>query len=159
MTPSRHHPQAVVVLKTLKQRNREAVRGRGRPAADADTLHPDLRYRKPPDSGIRIVPLLDAAYVQRMREYLATWRKRVKHVPVWDVWSRQTPLNRLNTAVARAKSDGVTFSITVTPYTFHHSFAMHLLMSGFPKKTIQGCWGIGTPGVSKSIRACSRLMC
>ncbi len=141
LEPSRRHPQAVVMLKTLKQRNREAVRGRGRPAADADTLHPDPRYRKPPEPGIRIVPLLDAAYVRRMREYLATWRKRVKHVPVWEVKSRQTPLNWLNAAVARAQSDGVTFPITVTPHTFRHSFAMHLLMSGVPEKTIQGLLG------------------
>ena len=138
---SRRHPQPVVTLKTLKQRNREASRGRGRPAADADTLHPDPRYRKPPDPGIRLVPLLDAAYVQRMREFIATWRKRVKHLPVWEIRSRQTPLNWLNAATARAASDGVTFPITVTPHTFRHSFAMHLLMSGVPQKVLQGLLG------------------
>lgn len=141
LEPSRRHPQPVVMLKTLKQRNREASRGRGRPAADADTQHPDPRYRKPPDPGVRLVPLLDAAYVQRMREYLATWRKRVKHVPVWDVRSRQTPLNWLNVALTRAASDGVTFPITVTPHTFRHSFAMHLIMSGVPEKVLQGLLG------------------
>lgn len=138
---SRRHPQAVVVLKTLKQRNREANRGRGRPAKDADTDHPGLRYRKPPEPGIRIVPLLDAAYAQRMREYLATWRKRVKHVPVWEIRSRQTPLNWISTALTRAEGDGVTFPITVTPHTFRHSFAMHLLMNGVPQKVLQGLLG------------------
>ncbi|EIO8946316.1 tyrosine-type recombinase/integrase [Salmonella enterica] len=113
LEPSRRHPQAVVMLKT----------------------------RKPPEPGIRIVPLLDATYVQRMREYLATWRKRVKHVPVWEVKSRQTPLNWLNSAVRRAESDGVTFPIMVTPHTFRHSFAMHLLMSGVPEKVLQGLLG------------------
>ncbi|EBI4219293.1 resolvase, partial [Salmonella enterica] len=141
LEPSRRHPQPVVMLKTLKQRNREAKRGRGRPPADADTLHPDPRYRKPPEPGIRLVPLLDADYAQRMREYLATWRKRVKHLPVWDIRSRQTPLNWLNAALNRARNDGITFPITVTPHTFRHSFAMHLLMSGVPEKVLQGLLG------------------
>ncbi|ECO4312769.1 tyrosine-type recombinase/integrase [Salmonella enterica] len=141
LEPSRRQPQAAVMLKTLKQRSREASRGRGRPAADADTLHPDPRYRKPPEPGIRLVPLLDAAYVQRMKEFLATWRKRVRHVPVWDIRSRQTPLNWLNAALDRAARDGVTFPINVTPHTFRHSFAMHLLMSGVPEKVLQGLLG------------------
>lgn len=54
LEPSRKYPQAVVTLRTLKQRNREATRRPGRPAA-AEPVHPDPRYRKPPEPGIRIV--------------------------------------------------------------------------------------------------------
>lgn len=140
LEPSRKYPQAVVTLRTLKQRNREATRRPGRPAA-AEPVHPDPRYRKPPEPGIRIVPLLDTAYVQRMREYLATWRKRIRHQPVWEVRSRQTPLNWLNAAVSRAERDGVTFSIPITPHTFRHSYAMHLKMSGVPDRVLQSLLG------------------
>ncbi|MBG6246640.1 resolvase (plasmid) [Candidatus Symbiopectobacterium sp. 'North America'] len=141
LEPSRQHPQPVAVIKTLKQRNHEARRGPGRPSTKAEPVHPDPRYRKPKEPGTRIVPLLDAAYAQRMREFLATWRKRVKHQPVWDITSRQTPLNWLTGALDRAERDGVTFLITVTPHTFRHSFAMHLLMNGVPQKVLQGLLG------------------
>ncbi len=72
LEPSRHSPQPLAVVKTLKQRDREARRGRGRPPTKPEPPHPDPRYRKPPEPVTRIVPLLDAAYVRRMREYLAT---------------------------------------------------------------------------------------
>lgn len=140
MEPSRSHPQPIVTLKTLKQRNREATRGRGRPTA-LDTFHPDPRYRKPPEPVVRIVPLLDKLYVQRMREYLTTWKKRIRHQPIWNIRSRQTPINWLNTALKRATCDGVTFSIAVTPHTFRHSYAMHLLMRGVPEQVIQSLLG------------------
>lgn len=138
---SRKFPQPVAIIKTLKQREREANRGRGRPTTKPAPLHPDPRYRKPPEPATRIVPLLDAAYARRMREYLATWKKRVKHQPVWDVRSRQTPVNWLTQALLRAERDGVTFSIPVTPHTFRHSYAMHLLMSGTPDKALQSLLG------------------
>lgn len=140
LEPSRKVPQPVVVLKTLKQREREASRKPGRPARTTE-IHPDPRYRKPPEPATRIVPLLDAAYVQRMREYLATWKKRVRLQPVWEITSRQTPLNWINTAIRRAESDGVTFSIPVTPHTFRHSYAMHLKMSGVPDRVLQSLLG------------------
>ena len=101
----------------------------------------DPRYRKPPEPATRLVPLLDTGYVMRMREFLATWRKRVKHQPVWNITSRQTPLNWLNTALRQAAADGVTFSIPVTPHTFRNSYAMHLLMCGVPEKVIQSLPG------------------
>ncbi|EIF5675806.1 tyrosine-type recombinase/integrase, partial [Salmonella enterica] len=116
-------------------------RGRGRPSTKPEPPHPDPRYRKPPEPVTRIVPLLDAAYVRRMREYLATWRKRIKHQPVWNISSRQTAVNWLDQALNRAASDGVTFPIPVTPHTFRHSFAMHLLMSGVPEKVLQSLLG------------------
>ncbi|EIL0917451.1 tyrosine-type recombinase/integrase [Salmonella enterica] len=141
LEPSRHSPQPLAVVKTLKQRDREARRGRGRPPTKPEPPHPDPRYRKPPEPVTRIVPLLDAAYVRRMREYLATWKKRIRHQPVWNISSRQTAVNWLDHALNRAASDGVTFPIPVTPHTFRHSFAMHLLMSGVPEKVLQSLLG------------------
>lgn len=142
LEPTRQHPQPLAVVKTLKQREREASRPPGRPRKEAETVeHPDSRYRKPPEPVTRLVPLLDAGYALRMREFLATWRKRVKHQAVWPITSRQTPVNWLNAALLRAESDGVTFPITVTPHTFRHSFAMHLLMNGVPQKVLQGLLG------------------
>lgn len=35
----------------------------------------------------------------------------------------------------------VSFPIPVTPHTFRHSFAMHLLMSGVPEKVLQSLLG------------------
>lgn len=142
LEPSRQHPQPVAVVKTLKQREREASRPPGRPRKEAEPpVHPDPRYRKPPEPVTRLVPLLDAGYTVRMREFLATWRKRVKHQAVWPIASRQTPVNWLNDALLRAASDGVTFPVTVTPHTFRHSYAMHLLMNGVPQKVLQGLLG------------------
>ncbi|ECY2550599.1 phage integrase family protein [Salmonella enterica] len=142
LEPTRQHPQPLAVVKTLKQRERESNRPPGRPRKETQQLeHPDSRYRKPPEPVTRLVPLLDAGYALRMREFLATWRKRVKHQPVWPITSRQTPVNWLNAALLRAASDGVTFPITVTPHTFRHSFAMHLLMNGVPQKVLQGLLG------------------
>lgn len=141
LEPSRRFPQPVVAIRTLKQRVREANRKPGRPAASPEPLHPDPRYRKPPEPGTRIVPLLDAGYARRMREFLVTWRRRIRQQPVWDITSRQTPLNWISAAVERAARDGVTFSIPVTPHTFRHSFAMHLTMSGVPEKVLQDLLG------------------
>lgn len=142
LEPTRQHPKPLAVVKTLKQRERESSRPPGRPRKEAKPVeHPDSRYRKPPEPVIRLVPLLDAGYALRMQEFLATWRKRVKHQPVWPITSRQTPVNWLNAALNRAASDGVTFPITVTPHTLRHSFAMHLLMNGVPQKVLQGLLG------------------
>lgn len=141
LEPTRKHPQPVVALRTLKQRNKEADRKPGRPRSKDEPPHPDPRYRKPPDPVIRLVPLLDAAYTQRVREYLATWKKRVKHQPIWSISSRQTPVNWLADALTKAERDGVTFPLTVTPHTFRHSFAMHLAMSGVPDRVLQSLLG------------------
>lgn len=142
LEPTRQHPQPVAVIKTLKQREREARRPPGRPRKETEPVeHPDSRYRKPPEPVIRLVPLLDAGYSLRIREFLLTWRKRVKHQPVWQINSRQTPLNWLDGALRRAAGDGVTFPIPVTPHTFRHSFAMHLMMNGVPQKVLQGLLG------------------
>jgi len=112
-----------VVIKTLKQR----TRGRGRPEA-GEQLN-------------RIVPLFDEAYVQRLREYFQTFRPK-KNEPLWNVKSDETPRNWIRAAVRRAESDGVTFSLeTITPKTFRHSFAMHLIQSHVPMKVVQAYMG------------------
>ncbi len=112
-----------VVIKTLKQRSR----GRGRPEAGEQ-----LR---------RIVPLFDEAYVHRLREYFRTFRPK-KHEPIWNVKSDDTPRNWIKAAVQRAARDGVTFSLSgITPKTFRHSFAMHLIQNHVPMKVVQAYMG------------------
>ncbi|MCT7066640.1 site-specific integrase [Salmonella enterica subsp. enterica serovar Soahanina] len=44
-------------------------------------------------------------------------------------------------AVEAAAADGVTFSVPVTPYTFRHSYAMHMLYAGIPLKVLQSLMG------------------
>lgn len=43
--------------------------------------------------------------------------------------------------VDAAAADGVTFSVPVTPHTFCHSYAMHMLCAGIPLKMLQGLMG------------------
>ncbi|EFN9291012.1 phage integrase family protein, partial [Escherichia coli] len=38
-------------------------------------------------------------------------------------------------------ADGVTFSVPVTPHTFRHSYAMHMLYAGIPLKVLQSLMG------------------
>lgn len=47
----------------------------------------------------------------------------------------------LNEAVETAAADGVTFSVPVTPHTFRHSYAMHMLYAGIPLKVLQSLMG------------------
>ncbi|WP_426472799.1 tyrosine-type recombinase/integrase [Escherichia marmotae] len=111
-----------VVLRTLKQRNR----GKGRP-----------RKGEPLK---RAVPLSDAAYLQRLREYLATFRP-ARHAPLWDI-TDDTARNWLSAAVVLAQRDGVTFSVRpVTPKTLRHSYAMHLIQHRVPLKVVQAFLG------------------
>lgn len=44
-------------------------------------------------------------------------------------------------AVAAAAADGVMFSVPVTPHTFRHSYAMHMLYAGIPLKVLQSLMG------------------
>lgn len=43
----------------------------------------------------------------------------------------------LGEAVEAAVADGVTFSVLVSPHTFRHSYAMHMLYAGIPVKVLQ----------------------
>lgn len=111
---------AFVKLRTLKQRSR----GPGRP--------------KQHNSGIRTVPLTDKYYVQCAKEFFATFELTRSDDLLWTMKSDNTARNWLNDAVARAKSDSVTFTVApITPHTFRHSFCMHLLLSGVPIKLVQ----------------------
>ncbi len=61
-------------------------------------------------------------------------------MPVWSVTDR-TVRNWLERAVDTAKRDNVTLSISVSPHTFRHSFAMHLLYGHVHPKVLQGLMG------------------
>ncbi|KFC76686.1 resolvase [Buttiauxella agrestis ATCC 33320] len=47
----------------------------------------------------------------------------------------------INEAVEAANADGVYFSVPVTPHTFRHSYAMHMLYAGIPLKVLQSLMG------------------
>ncbi len=111
-----------IVLKTLKQRRR----GKGRPFKDEELN--------------RAVPLLDGQYVRMVREYMATFKCK-RHEPLWPV-TDDTVRNWIKRALDLAKKDNVTFSIyAITPKTFRHSFAMHLIQHHVPLKVVQAYMG------------------
>jgi integrase len=118
-----------VRLRTLKQR---APRSRGRPTKEEQQEVP-----------FRAVPLPDEDYVRRLQEYFATFRLLTRRAtPMWDVASQETPRNWLKAAVERAERDGVSFSVRpITPHTFRHSYAVHLLMNGIHIKQVQALMG------------------
>ncbi|WP_052130897.1 site-specific integrase [Erwinia typographi] len=118
-----------VRLRTLKQR---APRARGRPTREQ-------RLEVP----FRALPLPDGDYVRRMQEFFATFRLMTRRAtPVWSVASQETPRNWIRAAVRRAEQDGVIFSVRpVTPHTFRHSYAVHLLMNGVHIKQVQALMG------------------
>lgn len=97
-----------VALKTLKQRPR------GRP-----------RKNQPAK---RLVPILDPQFAQQLRQFLATFGQQ-KTKPLWPI-TAQTVRNWLKGAVQKASENQITFTTTITPHTFRHSFAMHLLLFG-----------------------------
>ncbi|VUS85628.1 Tyrosine recombinase XerD [Klebsiella pasteurii] len=61
-------------------------------------------------------------------------------MPVWGVTDR-TVRNWIERAVSAAERDGVRFSIAVSPHTFRHSFAMHLLYGHVHPNVLQGLMG------------------
>jgi len=110
-------PRPHVIIRTLKQRSRKP----GRPSRG--------------DSVKRVVPLLDKDYVRMMRQYLATFQVPASK-PLWPE-SPDTVARWLKEAIALASGDGVTFTIHITPHTFRHSFAIHLLLNRVHEKTLQ----------------------
>ncbi|WP_071941181.1 tyrosine-type recombinase/integrase [Pantoea agglomerans] len=111
------------------------------------------RKRLAAPSGVaphRLVPLSDPQYVAQLEMMVATLKiplerrnpdtGRTEKVRLWTVTDR-TVRTWLNEAVAAAAGDGVTFSVPVTPHTFRHSYAMHMLYAGIPLKALQSLMG------------------
>lgn len=129
-------PYPFVQLATLKQREEKAARTAGR-APTGSTSH-------------RLVPLSDAQYVSQLQMMIATLKipqerrnkrsGRMEKPRIWSVTDR-TVRTWINEAVDAAAADRVTFSVPVTPHTFRHSYAMHMLYAGIPLKVLQSLMG------------------
>ena len=129
-------PTTFVQLATLKQRTEKAARTAGRTPAGS--------------SSHRIVPLSDSHYVSQMEMMVATLKiplerrnkrtGRMEKARIWEITDR-TVRTWLNEAVEAAAADGVNFSVPVTPHTFRHSYAMHMLYAGIPLKILQTLMG------------------
>lgn len=80
--------------------------------------------------------------------FASTWEKfevevltgEKRAMPVWSVTDR-TVRNWLKGAVNAASREGVTFTVEISPHTFRHSFAMHLLYGHTPPKVLQSLMG------------------
>ncbi|PSY70842.1 integrase [Escherichia coli] len=96
----------------------------------------------------RLVQLSDSWYVSQLQTIVATLKipmerrnkrtGRTEKARIWEVTDR-TVRTWIGEAVAAA--DGVTFSVPVTPHTFRHSYAMHMLYAGIPLKVLQSLMG------------------
>ncbi|ECC9542911.1 phage integrase family protein [Salmonella enterica subsp. salamae] len=65
---------------------------------------------------------------------------RTEKARLWEITDR-TVRTWIREAVEAAAADGVTFSVPVTPHTFRHSYAMHMLYAGIPLKVLQSLMG------------------
>ncbi|EKK4083626.1 phage integrase family protein [Cronobacter sakazakii] len=125
-----------VQLATLKQRAEKAARTAGRAPAGSQAH--------------RLVPLSDQHYVSQLQMMVATLKiplerrnkrtGRIEKARIWEITDR-TVRTWINEAVDAAAADGVTFSVPVTPHTFRHSYAMHMLYAGIPLKVLQSLMG------------------
>ena len=125
-----------MLLATLKQRTEKAARTAGRTPAGQQTH--------------QLVPLSDSWYVSQLQTMVATLKipmerrnkrtGRTEKARLWEVTDR-TVRTWSGEAVAAAAADGVTFSVPVTPHTFRHSYAMHMLYAGIPLKVLQSLMG------------------
>ena len=98
----------------------------------------------------RLVPLSDHHYVSQLQMMVATLKiplerrnkrtGRMEKARIWEITDR-TVRTWLSEAVEAAAADGVTFSVPVTPHTFRHSYAMHMLYAGIPLKVLQSLMG------------------
>lgn len=120
-----------VVIRTAKQRRA----GGGRP-----------RKGK---SANRVVPLSDPGFVDELRRLFASTREEFeadaetgerRALPVWTV-SDRTVRNWIGRAVNDAARAGIRLSIDVSPHTFRHSFAMHMLYNHVHPKVLQALLG------------------
>lgn len=129
-------PYPFVQLATLKQRTEKAARTAGRAPAGSQAH--------------RLVPLSDSHYVSQLEMMVATLKiplerrnkrsGKTEKARIWEITDR-TVRTWLNEAVAAAGDDGVFFSVPVTPHTFRHSYAMHMLYAGIPLKVLQSLMG------------------
>ncbi|MBM6636711.1 phage integrase family protein [Leclercia adecarboxylata] len=125
-----------VQLATLKQRAEKATRTAGRAPAGSQAH--------------RLIPLSDATYIGQLEMMVATLKiplerrnkrtGRNEKARIWEITDR-TVRTWINEAVDAAAADGVTFSVPVTPHTFRHSYAMHMLYAGIPLKVLQSLMG------------------
>ncbi|EDT2962842.1 phage integrase family protein [Salmonella enterica subsp. enterica] len=129
-------PYPFVQLATLKQRAEKAARTAGRVPAGSQPH--------------RLVPLSDSGYIAQLEMMVATLKipierknkntGKTEKARIWTVTDR-TVRTWINEAVDAAAADGVAFSIPVTPHTFRHSYAMHMLYAGIPLKVLQALMG------------------
>lgn len=125
--------QPYVTLPTLKQRTRRP----GRPLKS--------------DPPVRTVTLWDADYRGRMKMLISTfglkkddllWPGREKTDKTISHISTDTVSRWLSRAISDAERDNVTFSVNpLTPKTFRHSFAMHILFNRIHPKVLQALMG------------------
>jgi site-specific recombinase XerD len=97
----------------------------------------------------RLVPLSDHQYVSQLQMMVATLKiplerrnkrtGRTEKARIWEITDR-TVRTWLNEAV-RMRPLTVSFSVPVTPHTFRHSYAMHMLYAGIPLKVLQSLMG------------------
>jgi len=129
-------PYPFVQLATLKQQTEKAARTAGSAPAGSQTH--------------RLVPLSDNQYVSQLEMMVATLKVplerrnkrtgRTEKARIWEITDR-TVRTWLSESVDSATADGVTLSIPVTPHTFRHSYAMHMLYAGIPRKVLQSLMG------------------
>jgi len=126
---------AFVTLRTLKQRLNPRV---GRPPAlKLNAPGPTARTASPVK---RTVALEDGPFAARLRDHIHTFTEH-KTKPIWPV-TDDTARNWLKKVLCEADRQGVRFSLArVTPHTFRHSFAMHLLFHGVAPQTLQAVMG------------------
>ncbi|MGK0688826.1 hypothetical protein ACSFC0_26115 [Serratia marcescens] len=75
---------------------------------------------------------------------------------MWDVSSQDISRNWPKAAVRRAAEDGMMFSgRPIGPYTFHHSYAMHLLMNDVHVEQVQALMGHSALKIPKFIPGAS----
>lgn len=121
-------------LATLKQRTEKAARTAGEcpPVSELTGWFRSLTLVRQPQT---MVATLKIPMERRNRRTGRTEKARI-----WEVTDR-TVRTWIGEAVAAAAADGVTFSVPVTPHTFRHSYAMHMLYAGIPLKVLQSLMG------------------